>query len=108
MSNLVPRDHNDLLPARRSTGRQLSRISNQSLVVQAAAGAREHESAYRVQQRIDNGYRLAVQTVSNAARLNNLVTQVSSDKPGLEVTLRSIEDNVAFASQSVIYQYMTR
>jgi hypothetical protein len=53
-------------------------------------------------------YKLAAQTVHHATRLNHLVTQVSRDNPGLEVTLPGIEESVAFGAHSIIYRYMTR
>ena len=108
MTELVPWDYSDPKSVRRSTGRQRARIYDQSLVIRATVAARENGAAHRDQLRIDNGYKLAVQTVQNATRLNHLVTQVSRDNLGLEVTLRDIEKTVAFGAQTVIHGYMTR
>jgi hypothetical protein len=104
--DLVPSGYYD--PVSRKTAKQLSRIQQQALISQAELVAREQNAAHVVARRIDNGYQLAAQTVHNATRLNRLVTEVSRDNPGLEATLRSIEESVAFAAQSIIYQYMTR
>ena len=108
MGELVPRDYYDPAPISRRAAKQLSRVHDQQLVGRAAIEARESNAAHVVERRIDHGYQLAAQTVHNATRLNRLVTQVSRDNPGLEATLRSVEENVAFAAQSIIYQYMTR
>jgi hypothetical protein len=108
MSELVPWSHYDSVSLRRSTARQLDRIDEQSLVSRATIQAREQDAAFRAQLRIDNGYRLAAQTISNATHLNQFVTQVSQGNPGLEMTLRGIEQGVAMAAQSVVYQYMAR
>lgn len=108
MGELVLRDSYDPVPINRRTAKQLSRVHDQQLVGRAAIEARESNAAYVVERRIDNGYKLAAQTVHNATRLNQLVTQVSRDNPGLESTLRSVEESVAFAAQSIVYQYMTR
>lgn len=108
MGELELRDSYDPAPIKRRTAKQLSRVRDQQLVGRAAIEARESNAAYAVERRIDNGYQLAAHTVHHATRLNRLVTQVSRDNPGLEATLRSVEESVAFAAQSIIYQYMTR
>lgn len=108
MGELELRDSYDPVPINRRTAKQLGRVRDQALVGRAAIEARESNAAYVVERRIDHGYQLAHQTVLNATRLNRLVTQVSRDNPGIEATLRSVEENVAFAAQSIIYQYMTR
>ncbi len=108
MGELALRDSYDPAPINRRTAKQLSRVHDQRLVGRAAIEARESSAAYVLERRIDHGYQLAHQTVQNATRLNRLVTEVSRDNPGLEATLRPIEETVAFAAQSIIYQYMTR
>lgn len=106
--DLVPKTYYDPTPQRRGTSTQLARVHDQSLVTCAAIEAGEGNAAYVVERRIVHGYQLAAHTVNHATGLNHLVTQVTRDKPGLEATLRDIEETVAFAAKSIIYQYMTR
>jgi hypothetical protein len=105
---LVPRDYYDPTPLRRGTSKQLARVHEQSLVARAAIEAGERNAAYIVEQRVANGYRLAAQAIHNATALNHLVTAVSRDNPGLEITLREIEATPSLGAKVLIYQYMTR
>jgi hypothetical protein len=92
----------------RSTGRELARIRGEQLAAQAMVHARESVVAYEAYCRIENGYELANQAVHNATQLSREVTQATRDKPGLEMELRGLEQDVALAARSIVYRYMTR
>ena len=69
MGELVPRNYHNSVPVSRATAKQLARIQQEALVSRAAIAAREQDAAHMVECRIDNGYKLAAQTVHHATRL---------------------------------------
>lgn len=114
MSELVPRDYYDPPPVSRQARKQLARVQENALVRRAARDAQAEDELSQIvaqgrnaAQLIHGGYDLADQTVIRATRLNQKVNQCSQDNPGLELTLRSIEDTAGFGARSVILHYMT-
>lgn len=114
MTNIVPYK----TPARK-TGRELRRIEQEAIVRRAtledAANTKQAElaiedrlAAYQADRRIENGYNLASRAVGQATRLNREVTQQTQDNPGLEMSLRQVEETVIMGATRLIYGYMTR
>jgi hypothetical protein len=62
--------------------------------------------AFRADRRIENGYTIASRLVQNAGELSREVTAATRDNPGLEMILRSVEEEVAHEAKAVLRGYM--
>ena len=112
----------DLVPYKtpaRKTGRELRRMAQEAIVKraqveqdahskQAELAIEERLAAYQADRRIENGYNLASRAAGQATRLNREVTQQTQDNPGLEMSLRQVEETVIMGATRLIYGYMTR
>jgi hypothetical protein len=92
------------LAQRGRTARGLAEISS----VTTLAEAREDSLARLADVRIANGCVLLERTVLRFAALDGLISSVSHDRPGLEMTLRAIQQDVGMATAGVIRGYVQR
>ena len=95
------------LPMRRSTTRKLAEIREELLTARATVQAQEAILGYQAACKIDNGYALASHTIHNASQLHHEVSQATMDNPSLEMSLRGLEEDVAYAARSIVHRYMT-
>lgn len=88
----------------RQTGRELSRISTSGLVAQE----REDLLARVADRHIANGAELVERAILRMAVIDSLVSQVSHDRPGFEMSLRILQENFAVGVGSTIREYIQR
>jgi hypothetical protein len=68
----------------------------------------EELAAHQARVRLDNAYGLGNQATARAAALNANIKSVAHDDPGLELTLRGIEEVTTIVAKSIIFNYGTR
>jgi hypothetical protein len=92
-----------LAPARGS-----SRATREIEAARTVAIARQDALEDLAKVRIRNGLHLLECSVVGLAMVDGLITNVSHDRPGLEMTLRALQQDVAIGIGSTIREYMTR
>lgn len=86
---------------------QLARRERRAISQQEARSLAAVDSVARITDTsIRNGYLLAERTVLRAKGLNNLITTMMFDNPGLEMSLRQLEDLTMAAAAMKIREAM--
>jgi|ERR1039458_221263 hypothetical protein len=85
-----------------------SRASRQIEAARTVAIAREDALEELAKVRIRNGLHLLECSVMGLAMVDGLINTVSHDRPGLEMTLRVLQQDVAIGIGSTIREYIQR
>lgn len=74
----------------------------------AIAQVQEDETASLASHRLRNGVMLGFDAAAGLTALHRYIGLQAADDPGLEMTLRPIEQQVGFSAGQLIYRYMAR
>lgn len=100
MSDIVP--YGGFAPVGIRTARAISQIQHQeSLQIR-----RQDARAAAYENHVGNGLNLAYKAVMGLTALNQAINQATTDKPGLELGLRQMEQVVQLSIAQKIAEYM--
>ena len=105
MSNIVPRAAYGAQPPvkiDRPTLKAMEAIRSAGIIRQSQA----YVAAREAEDRIETATDMAKLTARRVTSLNQEVTELTRDNPGLEMTLRPLEAMVVAGSADVIYRFL--
>jgi len=96
------------VPLTRALAKKLSLMQGEAILQRPEIEAREQNAAYTADRRVVNVFTVARHITQEAGGLDDEITSVSKDKPGLEMRLREVEDDTITAARFALRWYSAR